>query len=169
MSYTDYADSIDAFRALLQIDRHNLDHELERQGQTYERIGHFASKAATRMNEAKDNLASVEARLTGSIGDSDGRRVTKDQVAAAVQRHPDKQRAWTAYQVAREEHEGWEHLLNAWRARGFAISKLAELYVANYFTMETSIRRERPTRQNEHEELRKVAAEARKRRHLRST
>ncbi len=128
--------SIDKFKAMLPIIKHRLDDELEIQPDIMGRIATQVVIHNSRMLEAKEELSRVEARLLEDLKYEES-KVTKDHAEAKIRRHPDRIRAWEKYQQARADHEDWSFLLDAWKAKGFAISTLANLYHAQYYALDS--------------------------------
>lgn len=158
---------IDHFRRRLPVDKNNLDEELQEQSAVQEMIGRKVAELATACNLAKDRLATTAARLTNDLGQHEGRRLTKDQIDAQVQRHPERCRCWDAFQRSRQELEEWQALLDAWKGRSFLMTNLTHLYGADYFAVNSTVaKKERP---DEYTSLRSTAAAARTRRTLEGT
>lgn len=157
---------LDQLRRMLPVDKNNLDEELERQAHIQDVIGRKVAQLGTVCNQAKDVYATACARLTNDLGQCEGRKLTKDQVEAQVQRHPERCRTWDAYQRARQELEEWQSLLDAWRGRSFLMTNLTHLYGADYFTTTKTSTSFRGGTDDEYAELRNRAAQARGRRRL---
>jgi hypothetical protein len=139
-------ESLATYRTMLRVQKHRLDDELEVNAEIYDHIGQQLTKATSRMNEAKEELARVEARVTQEARDSfEGKRVAKDDVVADVKRNRDYRSAYEQYQLARHDHEEWESLYRAWAQRGKDIDLLGRLYGNQYWTLD-SVQRERKER-----------------------
>lgn len=126
------------YRNLLGINKLRLDDELEVQAQYQEQISTETTRANTRMLEKKDELQRVEARLVEDFREG----ATKDLAEAKAKRHPDRRKAWDEYQRAREEHELWDGMLNAWKTKGFKLADLGALFGSDYFAIRTITRPE---------------------------
>lgn len=126
-------ESIERYRALLPIPKHQLDEALEIQATVYDDLQRITARRNTEVQRAKDDLARVEGRLAEDFR-ADEVKMSVAAIDAKVRRHRDRIKAFDAYQEAREEHEEWLGLVDAWRQRGYAIKTLAELFVANYFS-----------------------------------
>lgn len=157
---------LDQLRRMLPVDKNNLDEELERQAHIQEVIGRRVAQLATACNQAKDVYSTACARLTNDLGQCEGRKLTKDQVEAQVQRHPERCRTWDAYQRARQELEEWQVLHEAWKGRSFIMTNLTHLYGADYFTTTRTSMSFQGARDDEYTDLRKMAAQSRGRRKL---
>ena len=125
-------ESIERYRALLPIPKHQLDDALEVQATVHDDLHRITARKATAVAMAKDDLARVEARLLEDFKESES-KMTAASLDAKIRRSRERIKAFEDYHVAREEHEEWLGLLDAWRQRGYAIKTLAELFVANYF------------------------------------
>lgn len=126
--------TIETYRAMLPVSKHRLDDELEIQPDIMDRIATQVVIMNSRMIEAKDDLAKVEGRLAEDVRD-DEPKATIGIIDAKVKRNPERARAWEKYQAARATHESWVGLLDAWRQKGYSIKTLADLYAAQYFTL----------------------------------
>ena len=127
---------LERWRALLRINRHQLDDALEVQAEHQERISDKVAEMDARVVDAKDNLAKTEAGLTEDFRES--AKSTKDVVEAKVRRHPERIKAWERYQEAARQLAQWQGLLDAWKARGKDLHALGRLFGDQYFTL-TSI------------------------------
>lgn len=128
--------TLEQVRAMLPCNKHRLDDELEIQPDIMERISSRVVVMNSRMLEAKDELARVEARLLEDVKDGES-RVTKDQAEAKVKRDPERRKAWERFQAARAEFEEWQGALDAWRAKGFSLTQLCGLYASNYYSVDS--------------------------------
>lgn len=140
--------TLEQYRTMLYVNKHRLDDELEIQGDIMDRISTEVVIRNTRMIEAKDDLAKTEGRIAEELRDGDV-KLTVGMLDAKVKRDPDRARAWQKYQAARADHEAWGCLLDAWKQKGFSIKTLADLYAANYFTLNATQLSERQRNRNE--------------------
>lgn len=124
--------SLHEYTAALRVDKHRLDDELEVQAESQYHISQEVARKNSDVQAAKDALAAVEARLTLDLKSHEP-KLTAEQLKALVQRHRDRAAAWQAWAAAREEYEMWLGLLEAWRQKGYALSKLAELHGQQYY------------------------------------
>jgi hypothetical protein len=127
------ANDIQHYRAQLRTNRLRLDEDLEVQAEMQEQISSRVSRMNTKVLEAKEQLALVEARLTQDLGEE--QKLTVAELAAKVRRHRDRIEAFRAWMDAREEHEEWQGLLDAWKSKGFAMKDLGGLYASQYFAV----------------------------------
>ena len=140
---------------LLRIDKHRLDDELETHSDCMCQVSDAVARANTVHLTAKDNLAKVEARVYQTYKES-GVKATAADLDGMVTRHPDRVKAWETFQVAREEYERWLGMAEAWRQRSYTITKLADLYCGQYFSLtltSTTDKDTRPTWQQERNSL----------------
>lgn len=126
--------TIESYRGMLPVNKHRLDDELEIQPDIMDRIATQVVIRNSRMIGAKEELAKVEGRLVEDLRDGDT-KTTIGVIDAKIKRDPGRIRAWQEYQKARSEHEEWAGLLDAWKQKGYAIKTLADLYAAQYFTL----------------------------------
>lgn len=148
---------ISTYQRLLPINKHDLDRELEVQAEMMYHISEAKVRAASEMHQAKDHLDTVEAKVYLKIRDTFSKPVVKE-IDSLIQRDPERQQAWREYQAAREQLERWEGMLESWKARGFAISKAADLFLGNYFVIGSAGN----SRRDEYEESRRAVADARR-------
>jgi hypothetical protein len=156
--------TLDQVRAMLACNKHRLDDELEIQPDMMQRIASRVVVMNSRMLEAKDDLARIEGRLTMDLRE-DNPKLTVDGVSATVRRHADRTRAWQKYQEARADHEEWSGVLEAWRQKGFSLKTLADLYYAQYFSVDSASLSQRQRDRMEHQdearaEMRRASARA---------
>jgi len=127
---------IDFYRSRLKVNKHALDDEIEVQSQYQEEISRELSMANTRLLEAKDTLARTEARVYLDLkGDKVSDTAANNQVRVDSGRMAD----WRAWMAAREEHEQWLGMYDAWQRRGYSIKTGADLFTAQYFSVGTSV------------------------------
>lgn len=124
--------SLHHYRALLPVNKHNLDDALEIQANTQEEISRELALANSKALEEKDRLAQIEGELADKIKDDDP-SLSIPKVDAKVRRHRDRVAQFERWMRAREEHEQWLGMLDAWKARGYSIKTLAALYGEQYY------------------------------------
>jgi hypothetical protein len=132
----------DQYRTMLPVLKHRLDDELEIQAQIMEQISSETVRFNVRMLECKLALDKVEARLTAELKDDDP-KMTVAVIDGKVKRDPEREAAWKAYINALGEHGRWVGLQEAWRAKGFSIKGLGDLYAAQYFQLSSHQVRDR--------------------------
>jgi hypothetical protein len=125
------------YRTLLMIHKHRLDDELEIQSQVLDQISTQVVIHNSRSLQAKEDLAKMEGSLLEDFKESET-KLSVAMIDAKIRRDPDRVKAWNAYQSARAEHEAWVGMLEAWRQRGYSIKTLADLYAAQYFTIDST-------------------------------
>lgn len=119
-------------RNLLRIVKTRIDDELELQAQMAETISSHVATMNSRQLEAKAELERVEARLCLQFRNSDS-KMPANEIDARTKLDTSRIHAFGAFQKARHEYEEWLGAQDAWRQRGFALSKLGDIYVAGYF------------------------------------
>ena len=134
--------TIQQYRNMVRINRHRLDDELEMNAQIMEEIGQQAGAAERRATALKLEYEQVAARLVRNIKANDPKatavllesEITLDRACCTAQyAHADAQ------QIAAE----WSALAKAWYQRGFDMKALSELFVAQYFVIDSTGRAER--------------------------
>lgn len=144
---------------MLRVDKHALDDALETQAVIQEEISEHLSRASTRVQAAKDDLARCEARLFSEIKE-DFPKMSVEVAKAEVQVVPERITAWKLHQTLREEHEQWLGLHDAWKGRGYSMSKLTDLYLGQYFSINSAGGATRRTTEQASDAGRKALREA---------
>lgn len=134
------AHSIEFYRGRLRVDRHQLDDELEEHSLLYEQIGQAMTAANSSAIKAKDQLAKVEARLAEDLKSGEP-SLSIQRLDAKIKRHPDRRESFSAWVEARERYEEWQALHEAWKTRGFTIRNLSDLYLGQYFALNSTTNR----------------------------
>lgn len=124
---------INTAQRLLPISKHRLDDELESHADIAFKVSDQLSLANTHQLRLKDELARVEARVYATNKDS-GVKHTAEDLKNLVIRNSARIEAFEAYVNAREQFEAWLGMAEAWRQRSYMITKLGDLFTANYFT-----------------------------------
>lgn len=147
-------DDLNTYRRLLRVNKHRLDDELEVQAEVMDRISDRIAKLTAVVSEAENHLKVTEARLFREFKDTDD-KATDKAAESAVKRHRERVQAFTQVTEATQELAQWTGLHQAWKARGFSIGSLCNLYVAQYFTKDShSISTRSDRRRGEDEALR---------------
>lgn len=121
-------------RGLLGINKSRLDSELEIQPETQWRISEARARAEKRRDEMKDELARVEAAAAEDLR-SRYEKITVEGVKGRVATDVKRIRAFENYQQAKMEADDWLYMYEAWKARGFALKSLCDLYASDYFSV----------------------------------
>lgn len=127
---------LDTYRRMLRVNKHRLDEELETQAEIMDRISDRISALSARASEAENDLKLTEARLFRDFK-SDDEKLTDKAADSAVKRHQERISAFRRSISASQELAQWYGLHEAWKARGFSINKLCDLYAAQYFTKDS--------------------------------
>lgn len=151
---------LDDYRRLLPINKHNLDQELEVQGEMLYHISEGRTIANSQMLEAKNSLARIEAGIS-SEARSRASKITVGELDGIVQMNRDRQASWEAYQEARAIFEQWDGLYESWKQRGFALKTLADLYIGNYFVIDSAGGGRSRVAEKDHDNNRRAIATAR--------
>jgi hypothetical protein len=143
--------TIEQFRAMLRVNKHRLDDELEIQGELMDRISTQVVIFNSKMIEAKAELARAEGLLGEEIREAEP-KITVGALESKVQRDRNRVGLWQKYQQARATHEAWTGLLDAWRQKGYSIKTLADLYAAQYITLTSTQVSERQRARDENQD-----------------
>lgn len=128
------AQSIEIYTGLLEVQKHRLDDHLEFQASFMQEIAEQFVRSNNKANSLKDEVQQVEARVAADIRDTQ-EKTTVAEIDSKLKRSPERIAAFVKYQVAKAEADRWGALLDAWKAKGFAIKTLADLYSAQYFSV----------------------------------
>lgn len=152
----------EAFSKMLHIQKHRLDDELEVQSDILQQIGEGAATMTAREAQAKEDLDQLEAELFLELYKKGG-GTTKEQAQASIQLDPDRNRLWKKWQSSKTEKERWSKLYDSWKARGFDLKSLGQLYTDQYFTVDSAgyVEPRRDSGQREHQRLRQQSAQQR--------
>jgi len=122
------------FRTMLRINKNRLDDALEVQPEVLDRIGQKVAAAEMAFDEAKHSLEVVEARLFKTYKED---KVTDKAAQAEVVRDRDYIAALRSLGDAKIDLAEWKSLYEAWKARGFSINKLGDLFHDQYFSTDS--------------------------------
>ncbi len=148
------------FEAMLVIKKHQLDEELAIQADVQWRIVENLNAANAARDRHKDLLAQVESSAASEII-AENPKLAMTKVDSEVKRDPHRVRMLGTYMEAKEVADRWNGMYEAWRARGFAIKSLCDLYSSSYFTSDSHTPRPGHTVQEGYEALRARGARAR--------
>lgn len=130
------------FRALLKIDKHSLDKEIQTQPEIFYDVSEKLALAISRRDAAYEDKKQIEndlsdvmrAKLTQAGG-----RVTNAAVETAVKTNKKFTAAVQRYLKLAKRAARWEALKEAFRQRSFMLGQLTALYEANYFTSNSAV------------------------------
>lgn len=156
-------ESLDTYYNLVPIQKHRLDDELAIQAELMFRITSSKAASSARARDLKDQLERAEAKIYRETALNSVTKMTVPELNGCVARDPERIRRWEAYQAAVVEAEKWEGLVEAWKQRGFALKSLADLYLANYYTVDSAgDGTRRITKEEEHTSNRQAISDSRK-------
>jgi hypothetical protein len=128
--------TLEQYSNMLRINKLRLDDELEIQAELQHDIGMEVARLNSRAIEAENGLKITEAHLFIQFKDGPAKK-TAEEIKAEVRVHKDRARAWEKAQIARELHEQWSSLLQAWITKGYKLADVGSLYASDYFAMRT--------------------------------
>lgn len=129
-------DDLQTFRAMLRVDKHRLDEELEVQAEVMGRISDRLAQVAAKATETEQELKAIEARIYRQLKDDDG-KLTDKAADNAIRRSQERVKAYDRLILVNHELAQWQGLYAAWKARGFSISSLCDLYLGQYYTKDS--------------------------------
>lgn len=133
--------TIDQIQEMLRVDKNALDEALVVQADIMFRISDEITDSGEIVATLTDDLKQVEMAAFLEAKD----RGDADKKADAYARtHPGRVKLGDQLAAAKRTHQRWVGMHEAWKARGYAIRELAELYAAQYFVVSpNSTRKER--------------------------
>lgn len=121
-------------RDKLLIDKHCLDDELVHQAQYLETVSSAYAQAVSERDLAKENLRVTDADLSLSIRDAlNGEKVTEALITSKILLDAVHKKAFEDLNAAEFRVNELAGLKESFLQRSYALNKLAELYIANYF------------------------------------
>lgn len=154
MSFT-----LEQIKGMLQINKHRLDDELEQQAQITYEISDKVSLASKEVAELKESMEATRAAISIELR-TVYEKATISEVDSKIAVNSNYRGAFIDWQDAKREHEQWAGLLEAWRAKGFALKTLADLHMANYYAVNSG------GKEREYSSNREVHAQTRVRRRV---
>lgn len=133
-------EDLDLYRELLRIDKNNLDDALIEQSDIFYRVSEDFVEASSQTDQAKENLAVVDAELDASIRrqmEADDEKITEGKVRAAIQSDGEHEEAYDSWIAAKRKADLLNAMKDSFRMRSTMLKQLAELYISNYFTTES--------------------------------
>ena len=124
------------YEGALSIDKHDLDEELIRQPEVFNRISQDEAQAIAERDQAKDKLRVVEAKLDLKIRrnfDKKEKKVTETIILSEVTKHEDRIEARKKYRNKEEAVNKMSALKDAFQQRSYMLNKLVDLFIAGYF------------------------------------
>lgn len=125
------------FSALLPIRKHELDYELERHPSILFDVGSQMAAANARLAQAKDDLDVIESELADDIREGDP-KLGSAKIMVKVNAHPRRTKSAREVMSAKREAEEWSYLYESFKARGFALKSMCDLFIANYFAPDSN-------------------------------
>jgi hypothetical protein len=137
--------NIETYKTMLAIQKHRLDDELEMHPSIMQSIAEQLAERSAKALFIKDELAQLESEIIEDIRNV-YEKVVVSEIDGRVKRNPKRIELFKRYQVAKVEHDKWSGLFDAWKAKGFALKTMADLFTAQYFTLATHQVRQRKER-----------------------
>lgn len=131
--------TLDQYAKMLLINKLRLDDELEIQAELQHAISMEVVRLSTRAIEAENQLKHTEAELYVQFKEEGG-KMTADEIKAATRINRKRVSAWEKWQTAREVHEQWAGLLQAWITKGYKLADVGALFASDYFALRTLTR-----------------------------
>lgn len=131
----------------LTVDKYNLDIEASNQSELVRKYGLMLSKARDLTRRLKTNLEIVEYEMSKYIRENPDafglRKDTDTVVFKAVKTTEEWKSAFNAYSSARKKEEDYQMFLDSIKDRGYQIRILADLWLNEYYSEESSFERRR--------------------------
>jgi len=131
------ADQYGKFKTALQIERSNLDAEAADQAQLYFAVGEHYTTAVSLRDQARDNLAAIDARLAHDerrrLANA-GEKVTEGIINDYVMLHRTHTAEASRYERLKTISDKWGNLQRAYEQRMRMLRELVNLFVTGYWT-----------------------------------
>lgn len=134
---TTYDELYDELKSGLRIDKHNLDDELQRQAELYNKCGEALAYATSERDAAKEDLARTDAELYDNVAREDD-KLSDTKIRSRVMLRPEHDEATDKYARSRLAVEKLTSMLEAYRQRSSMLRQLAEMYIANYYSSDSA-------------------------------
>jgi len=125
------------FEAALTIDKHDLDTELVSQADLFYRVAQQYAEAASRKDQAYENLKRVDADLNLQLREEfevAKKKTTEASLSAHALIDPAHSTAFKEWLTAKEQADKAGHLKEAFIQRSYMLRDLAQLYIAGYYS-----------------------------------
>ena len=121
----------------LKIDEHALEHELKEHADTFYKVSSQLVMAISRRDEAKQAMEECEAKVDMELRKDAAlseERVTDTAIAKQLKSDSRVKAANSNFLKLKNEAARWETLKESFQQRSYALSKLVDLYIANYYS-----------------------------------
>jgi 3-deoxy-D-manno-octulosonate 8-phosphate phosphatase KdsC-like HAD superfamily phosphatase len=132
--------SLEKAREDLIIDKCDLDGEVSEQSITANHIGEKLVEAESRRDEAKENVATVDATVSivfRKEAEAKNEKITEAKLKELVITSEDHANAMNEYLNLKEEASHWKILREDFISRGYMVSKLCDLYASDYYSKDS--------------------------------
>ena len=156
------------FQALLRIDRHNLDEEVERQPALYYKVAAEEARMRSRFDASKNALEMIMADLDGEIRSKalkKDEKITEAVVRAKVSQDKRCVKASEEQLKQKRRLDLLTALKDSFRQRSYMLRDLVELYTSGYYT-DAAIRGHSDRAKEKHAEKNQERMTQRRREHL---
>lgn len=158
--------TLDELKALLAINKANLDDEVSKQPSLFFDVAEAVVAAVSERDTLKEQLASVDAELDGVTRTFLAKReekVTEAMVKNAIQKDKRHEKAFDAYMKIKTEADLLLAMKEAFAQRSYMLRDLCQLYVSSYFE-QASVQGTSVTDRAVYDEKRRRIGEARRER-----
>lgn len=128
-------------RAAIRIDKNSIDDELVRHPSLMSEVGESHTMACSERDKAKDAMEREEAKAYQKYKNKsvrDNLKETDHAIKQQVRDNKDVVKAVRLYRDNKAEAAHWEALWEAFKQRSFMLNKLADLYIAEYYTSDSA-------------------------------
>jgi hypothetical protein len=137
----------------------DIDQDVARQPSLQAEIGEQLALAESQRDALKEDLATIDAEIYGEIMEADPKKADA-KIKALVLQDTRHTQAFDRYLAAKLEAAKWEALYEAFKQRGFMLSRMVDLFLANHSTPSSVTR---PISDNQAAEIRAKMSELRRR------
>lgn len=131
------SNKLEDLRKKLQIDEHSLEIELKNFPNLVDDVGQASVLAISYRDEAKQELDEIEAKVDSEIRSEAAEaneKVTEKDVESQKKLDPKVKAANKKFLDLKLEAAQWGVLKEAFEKKSYALSKLVDLYIANYYS-----------------------------------
>jgi hypothetical protein len=126
---------IEELKQYLTINKHQLDDELIEQASVFYKVSELSTEAAAKRDAEKEYLATIAAEIEQNVRTRLGDKATEGKVKSLVILEKEHRDATSNYLTTKAEADKLQALKEAFHQRGYMLRDLVQLYISNYFSV----------------------------------
>jgi hypothetical protein len=133
--------SLEEFEGMLLIDEHALEDELKRHPDVFYRVSQSLVMAVSLRDEAKQHFEETQAVVDDELrrdAEAAQEKITEGAVKSRVATDERVKKAADDFAKKKTAAAKWQVLQEAFDKKGYALSKLVDLYLGNYYSDQAS-------------------------------